>query len=175
MKAVFAEERTEKQIAAEPHGVVFDVEAVKMTTDSCEQKKFEIEEIGNEASQTRQTEGMQVEEMQPQALSTLKPLGMVFDIKAFKVPISSGLMEFQIEGIEMEAEASEQHGSEAASQIRKPEHVLIDTAIQPKEARLFLMQGGLVLTEPPKDKDWENAKEIYLMENELSVLPENPR
>jgi disease resistance protein RPS2 len=175
LKAVFAEERTEKQIAAEPHGVVFDVEAVKMTTDSCEQKKFEIEEIGNEASQTRQTEGIQVEEMQSQALSTLKPLGVVFDIEAVKVAISSGLMEFQVEGIEMEPEASEQHGSEAASQRRKPEHVLIDTTIQPKEARLFLMQGGLGLTEPPKDEDWENAKEIYLMENELSVLPENPR
>ena len=32
-----------------------DIEEIKMT-DSSEQKKFEIEEIGNEASQTRQTD-----------------------------------------------------------------------------------------------------------------------
>nr|XP_023916930.1 disease resistance protein At4g27190-like [Quercus suber] len=51
---------------------------------------------------------------------------------------------------EMEPEASEQHG-------------------------LFLMLGGLGLTKPPKDEDWKNAREIYLMDNELSDLPENPR
>ena len=27
----------------------------------------------------------------------------------------------------------------------------------------------------PPDEDWKNAKEIYLMDNDLSVLPENPR
>ena len=37
------------------------------------------------------------------------------------------------------------------------------------------MQGGLGLTKPPKDDDWKNAKEIYLMDNELLILPENPR
>ena len=58
---------------------------------------------------------------------------------------------FQIEDIETELVASEQH-------------------------KLFLMQaGGLGLTKPPKDEDWTNAKEIYLMDNELSTLPENPR
>jgi hypothetical protein len=31
--------------------------------------------------------------------------------------------------------------------------------------------GGLGLTEPPKGEDWENALKIYLMDNELSVLP----
>jgi hypothetical protein len=58
--------------------VVFDVEAVKMTSNSSEQTKFEIEEIGNEASQTRQPEGIQVVEMQTQAISTLKPQRVVF-------------------------------------------------------------------------------------------------
>ena len=87
-----------------------------------------------------EVEGIQVEEMQLQASSTLKPQGVVFDGEAIKILKSS----------EMEPEASEQHG-------------------------LFLMQGGLGLTKPPKDEDWKNAKEIYLMDNELSTLPENPR
>jgi hypothetical protein len=37
------------------------------------------------------------------------------------------------------------------------------------------MWGGLGLTDLHKDEDWENAKKIYLMDNELSVLPKNPR
>ena len=78
--------------------------------------------------------------MQTEA-TILKPQGEAF---------TSGQMEFQIEDVDMESEASEQHG-------------------------LILMQGGLGLTKPPKDEDWENAKEIYLMDNELTVLPENPR
>ncbi|KAK4605419.1 hypothetical protein RGQ29_013471 [Quercus rubra] len=127
--------------------MVMDVEAVKMT-DSSEQKKFEIQVNGNEASQRRQPEGSQVEEMQPQALSTLKPQGMVFDVEAVKIPKSSGQVEFQIEDGEIEPEASEQS---------------------------FLMQSGLGLTKPLKDEDWTNSKEICLMDNELSVLPENPR
>ncbi|KAF3946964.1 hypothetical protein CMV_026834 [Castanea mollissima] len=105
------EEKTEDEVVSEPHGMVIDVKEVKMTNSSG-QKKFEIEEIGNEASsQLRQPEGIQVEEMQLQASSTLKPQGV----------------------------------------------------------------GGLGLTMPPKDEDWKNAKEIYLMDNELSILPENPR
>ena len=40
---------------------------------------------------------------------------------------------------------------------------------------IILMQGGLVLTELPKDiEDWKNVKEVNLMHNELSGLPENP-
>ncbi|XP_075651331.1 disease resistance protein At4g27190-like [Castanea sativa] len=142
------EEITENEIALElREGMVIDVEAVKMT-DSSEQKKFEIQVIGNEASQTRQPEGSQVEEMQPQALSTLKPQGMVFDVEAVKILKSSGQVEFQLEDGEIEPEASEQS---------------------------FLMQSGLGLTKPPKDEDWTNSKEICLMDNELSILPENPR
>ncbi|KAL0013067.1 hypothetical protein SO802_000136 [Lithocarpus litseifolius] len=99
-------------------------------------------------SQCSAVEGSQVVEMQPKALSTLKPQGMVFDVKAVKILKSSGQVEFQIEDGEIEPEASEQS---------------------------FLMQSGLGLTKPPKDEDWTNSKEIYLMDNELSILPENPR
>ena len=121
----FAEEKTEDEVVSEPHGMVNAVKEVKMTNSSG-QKKFETEEIGNKASsQLRQPEGIQVEEMQLQASSTLKPQGVVFDVEAVKI-LKSG---------EMEQEASEQHG-------------------------LFLMQGGLGLTKPPKDDDWKNAKEI---------------
>uniref|UniRef100_A0A2N9ILW3 WRKY domain-containing protein n=1 Tax=Fagus sylvatica TaxID=28930 RepID=A0A2N9ILW3_FAGSY len=105
-----------------------------------EQTNSESEDNGTEVSQTSQPKGIQVEEMQTEA-TTLKPQGEAF---------TSGQMEFQIEDVDMESEASEQHG-------------------------LFLMQGGLGLTKPPKDEDWENAEEIYLMDNELTVLPENPR
>ena len=37
------------------------------------------------------------------------------------------------------------------------------------------MWGGLGLTETPKEEYWKNAKKIYLMDNEFSVLPKNPR
>ena len=62
------------------------------------------------APQTRQPEVIQVEEMQPQALSTLKPQGVVFDVETVKILKPSGQMEFQIEDDDMEPEASEQHG-----------------------------------------------------------------
>ena len=42
----FSDKNGEKQIASEPHGMVFNVEPVKMTISS-EQKKIEIGEIGN--------------------------------------------------------------------------------------------------------------------------------
>ena len=146
----FAEEGNEKQILLPPQGMVFDSEAVEMISNSSKQIKFEIEVIEDEASQ-RWPEGLQVEEMQQEAISTLKPQG-VFDVEAVKMPESSGKMKFQIADKEMEPEAD-----------------------RPQEAQQFLMQVGLRLTEPPKDEDWENANEIYLMDNELSVLPQNPR
>ena len=68
-----------------------------------------------------------------QAVGTMKPLGMGFDVDALKMPKSSGQIEFQINDNGMEPEAD-----------------------QPQTAQLFLMQGGLGLTEPPKDKDWEH-------------------
>uniref|UniRef100_A0A7N2L3P6 C2H2-type domain-containing protein n=1 Tax=Quercus lobata TaxID=97700 RepID=A0A7N2L3P6_QUELO len=142
-------ETSENEIASEHHGMEIDIEEVKMT-DSSEQKKFEIEEMGNDASQTRQPDVIQVENMQLQASSTLKPQRVLFDINAVNILKSSGLIQSQIEDVEMKSEASEQRG-------------------------FFLMQSGLGLTMPPKDEDWKNAKEIYLMDNELSILPENPR
>ena len=102
--------------------MVFDVEPVKMT-DSSDQKKFEIEEIGNLlASQARQLQGLQIEEMQPQALRTQEE---VFDVGAVIIFKSSGHMESQIEDVEMEHEASDSG-----------------------QCGLLLMQGGLGLTKP---------------------------
>ena len=146
----FAEEGNEKQILLPPQGMVFDSEAVEMISNSSKQIKFEIEVIEDEASQ-RWPEGLQVEEMQQEAISTLKPQGL-FDVEAVKMPESCGQVKFQIADKEMEPEAD-----------------------RPQEAQQVLMQVGLRLTEPPKDEDWENANEIYLMDNELSVLPQNPR
>ncbi|XP_050272971.1 uncharacterized protein LOC126716067 [Quercus robur] len=150
MQAFSAEEGNEKQILLLPQRMVFDTEAVEMISNSSKQTKSEIEFIEDEASQ-RWPEGLQVEEMQQEAISTLKPQG-VFDVEADKMPESGGQMKFPIADKEMGPEAD-----------------------RPQEAQQFLMQAGLRLTEPPKDEDWENANEIYLMDNELSVLPENPR
>ncbi|KAF3963234.1 hypothetical protein CMV_012361 [Castanea mollissima] len=58
----YKDESSEKQIASEPHGMVFNVEPIKMTISS-EPKKIEIGEIGNLASQERQPERIQVEEL----------------------------------------------------------------------------------------------------------------
>ena len=165
---------SEGQIKIEPQGVVFGDEAVEMTYNSSEKMKYGNEEIGIETLKGW-PEFIQDEEME-QAISTPKPQavdmtfnsseqtkfkieeigneapGMVFDVDALKMPKSSGQIEFQIKDNGMEPEADE-----------------------PQTAQLFLMQGGLGLIEPPKDKDWENAKVMNLMDNELSVLPENPR
>uniref|UniRef100_A0A2N9FJ60 ALOG domain-containing protein n=1 Tax=Fagus sylvatica TaxID=28930 RepID=A0A2N9FJ60_FAGSY len=129
-----------ESIVTEKGGII-DLNFKMTPSNSSEQMKSRIEDIGTEVSQTRQHEHIQVVVMQTEGISTLKPQGEAF---------TSGQMESQIEDVDMEPEASEQHG-------------------------LFLMQGSLGLTKPPKDEDWENAKEIYLMDNDLSVLPENPR
>ncbi|KAK3419531.1 hypothetical protein EUGRSUZ_G00086 [Eucalyptus grandis] len=44
----------------------------------------------------------------------------------------------------------------------------------PEDSRTVLMCGGLGLTEPPEVTQWQSSTEIYLMENHLSELPENP-
>ncbi|XWS62389.1 hypothetical protein CRYUN_Cryun06bG0006500 [Craigia yunnanensis] len=44
----------------------------------------------------------------------------------------------------------------------------------PRMSPIFLMQGSLRLTEPPKEEEWD-AKEIHLMDNKLSELPESPK
>ncbi|KAB1221608.1 hypothetical protein CJ030_MR2G006819 [Morella rubra] len=66
----------------------------------------------------------------------------------------------------------EESGKQTASDIDR--HELINENIQPK-GRLILFGASLELTEPPKVEDWENVEEICLMDNELSVLPENPK
>ncbi|KAF8019435.1 hypothetical protein BT93_G0195 [Corymbia citriodora subsp. variegata] len=45
----------------------------------------------------------------------------------------------------------------------------------PKDSGTILMCWGLGLTEPPEVTQWESSTEIYLMENQLTELPENPR
>ena len=57
-----------KQLMSEPQGLVFDVVAVEM--------------ISNEASLRRQPGVIQVEEMQLQAINTLRPQGVVFGVEA---------------------------------------------------------------------------------------------
>ena len=58
-----------------------------MTSNSSEQMEFDSEEIGNEASQTRQTDVIQVEDMQLKASSTLKPQRVLFDVNTFNLYI----------------------------------------------------------------------------------------
>ena len=57
-----------KQLMFEPQGLVFDVVAVEM--------------ISNEASLRRQPGVIQVEEMQLQAINTLRPQGVFFGVEA---------------------------------------------------------------------------------------------
>ncbi|XP_031390731.1 disease resistance protein RFL1-like [Punica granatum] len=45
----------------------------------------------------------------------------------------------------------------------------------PEEACEFMMRGGLGLVEPSEVGEWERAKEICLMQNDFTELPENPR
>ncbi|XP_044466364.1 disease resistance protein RPS2-like isoform X2 [Mangifera indica] len=42
------------------------------------------------------------------------------------------------------------------------------------EGHQFLLKPGAGLTEPPSEEEWTQAKMIFLMENELSSLPERP-
>ncbi|KAK4793209.1 hypothetical protein SAY86_023644 [Trapa natans] len=53
------------------------------------------------------------------------------------------------------------------------EQRVMDIIFQEKSE--FLMQGGLGLVEPPEIEEWERAKVICLMDNDLSELPKNPR
>ncbi|XP_018732595.2 probable disease resistance protein At4g27220 isoform X2 [Eucalyptus grandis] len=53
--------------------------------------------------------------------------------------------------------------------------ILVNLIFQPEENRMFLMQGGLDVTEPPEIEKWESAKEILLMQTGISELPKEPR
>ncbi|XP_048135677.1 uncharacterized protein LOC115725865 [Rhodamnia argentea] len=46
---------------------------------------------------------------------------------------------------------------------------------RPEYSRTVLMCGGLGLTAPPEVKQWQSFTEIYLMENQFTELPEDPR
>ncbi|KAI6678900.1 hypothetical protein NL676_039696 [Syzygium grande] len=53
--------------------------------------------------------------------------------------------------------------------------ILVNLIFQPEENRVFLLRGGLDLTEPPEVEEWESAKEICLMHTGISELPKEPR
>ncbi|XP_056163430.1 uncharacterized protein LOC115664234 isoform X2 [Syzygium oleosum] len=44
----------------------------------------------------------------------------------------------------------------------------------PEDSRTVLMRGGLGLMETPEVTQWQSFTEIYLMENQLTELPEDP-
>ncbi|EOX96989.1 Uncharacterized protein TCM_006113 [Theobroma cacao] len=53
--------------------------------------------------------------------------------------------------------------------------VLVNLVIPQSQMHpLCLMKGGLRLIKPPKEELWWDAKEIHLMDNKLSDLPESP-
>ncbi|XP_017970780.1 PREDICTED: probable disease resistance protein At4g27220 [Theobroma cacao] len=59
-------------------------------------------------------------------------------------------------------------------QLRREIYDVLVKVLIPRMSPVFLMLGSLRLTEPPKDEEWD-AKEIHLMDNELSELPESPK
>ncbi|CAL5378056.1 unnamed protein product [Camellia sinensis] len=59
--------------------------------------------------------------------------------------------------------------------MRKETKNVLQKYFIPYLPSLYLKQGGLVLVETPKIEEWNNAREIYLMDNKLSKLPENPK
>jgi disease resistance protein RPS2 len=102
---------------------------------------------------------------------------MVFEVEALEMKSSSGE---KIEEIGVEFEASGQDKKFEIVEIGiEPETSDTDgktfSIIQCETHQSCLMWGGLGLTETPKEEDWKNAKKIYLMDNELFVLPKNPR
>ncbi|KAI8028294.1 Disease resistance protein [Camellia lanceoleosa] len=59
--------------------------------------------------------------------------------------------------------------------MRKETKNVLQKYFIPYLPSLYLKQGGLGLVETPKIEEWNNAREIYLMDNKLSKLPENPK
>ncbi|XP_059445390.1 uncharacterized protein LOC132177168 [Corylus avellana] len=120
---------------------------------------------------------------------TLESQGEVFDVEAFEMKSNSDEIvdengvefkasgpdkKFEIEEIGIEPETSDMDWKTSSMGLE----IYSDTIIQRDSREILqscLMCGGLGLTEPPKDEEWENAKKIYLMDNELSDLPKNPR
>ncbi|KAI8026809.1 Disease resistance protein [Camellia lanceoleosa] len=59
--------------------------------------------------------------------------------------------------------------------MRKETKNVLQEYFIPYLPSLYLKQGGVGLVETPKIEEWNNDKEIYLMDNKLSKLPENPK
>ncbi|XVE48520.1 hypothetical protein DITRI_Ditri01bG0008400 [Diplodiscus trichospermus] len=59
-------------------------------------------------------------------------------------------------------------------QLRREIYDVLVELLIPRMSPVFVMQGGLRLTEPPKEEEWD-AKEIHLMDNKLSELPVSPK
>ncbi|XVF21318.1 hypothetical protein REPUB_Repub12eG0080700 [Reevesia pubescens] len=58
--------------------------------------------------------------------------------------------------------------------LRREIYDVLVKLLIPRISPEFLMKGSQRLTEPPKEEDWD-AKEMHLMDNELSELPESPK
>ncbi|XP_059448841.1 uncharacterized protein LOC132180018 isoform X2 [Corylus avellana] len=105
---------------------------------------------------------------------TSESQGMVFDVETVEMKSSGEKI-----GVEFEASGQDKKFEIEDIGIERPETSDIDrntfSIIQGEAHQLCRMWGGLGLTETPKEEDWKNVKEIYLMHNELSSLPENPR
>ncbi|KAK6915887.1 NB-ARC [Dillenia turbinata] len=52
--------------------------------------------------------------------------------------------------------------------------IIVEIILPLEESKLFLMRGGLGLTKSPAIEEWEKAKEINLVDNEISSLPDCP-
>lgn len=59
-------------------------------------------------------------------------------------------------------------------QLRREIYEVLVKLLIPRLSPVFLMQGSLRLTEPPKEEEWD-AKEIHLMDNKLSELRSSPK
>ncbi|KAF2320127.1 hypothetical protein GH714_025022 [Hevea brasiliensis] len=58
---------------------------------------------------------------------------------------------------------------------KKIRYILLEYIVPTEEAQvLFLINGGMGLTKPPKVEQWEGLIEICLMDNDISELPISP-
>lgn len=55
-----------------------------------------------------------------------------------------------------------------------PESSSSSMSLESPESYQFLLRAGAGLTEPPLEKEWKQAKMIFLMDNDLRTLPEKP-
>jgi hypothetical protein len=122
------------------------------------------EEEGIEKQITSESQGVAIDLLQLNSSERSEEVRVEFD--AFEQD-----EKFEIEDFGIEPETSDMDWKTLSMGLE----ICSDTIIQREVLQSCLMWGGLGLTKPPKDEDWENAKKIYLMDNELSDLPKNPR